>query len=61
MIYTSEEVWSHGAIVIASIVTMVIVFTRLFRHLLNWNGLRMSQISAMIKDQIWRVFKFSMR
>ena len=34
-IYLSEEVRSPGAIVIASIVAMFIVFTRLFRHLLN--------------------------
>ena len=34
-IYPSEEVRSPGAIVIASIVAMFIVFTRLFRHLLN--------------------------
>ena len=33
---------------IASIVAMFIVFTRLFRHLLNWNGLRIIQITAMI-------------
>ena len=33
---------------IALIVAIFIVFTRLFRHLLYWNGLRMFQISAMI-------------
>ena len=47
-IYPSEEVRSPGAIVIASIVAMFIVFTRLFRHLLNCNGLRIIQITAMI-------------
>ena len=39
---------SSSAIVIASIVAKFIVLTRLFRHLLNWNGLRMFQISAKI-------------
>ena len=34
-IYPYEEVRTPGAIVIASIVAMFIVFTRLFRHLLN--------------------------
>ena len=33
---------------IASIVAKFIVLTWLFRHLLNWNGLRMFQISAKI-------------
>ena len=33
---------------IALIVAIFIVFTRLFRHLLYWNGLQMFQISAMI-------------
>ena len=47
-IYLSEEVRSPGAIVIASIVAMFIVFTRLFRHLLNWNGIRKFRISVMI-------------
>ena len=47
-IYPSEEVRSPGAIVIASIVGMFIVFPRLFRHFLNLNGLRMFQISVMI-------------
>ena len=37
-----------SAIVLASIVAKFIVLTRLFRHLLNWNGLRMFQISAKI-------------
>ena len=47
-IYPSEEVRSPGAIVIASIVAMFIVFTRLFRHLLNWNGIRKFRISVTI-------------
>ena len=47
-IYPSEEVQSPGANVIASIVAIFIVFTRLFGHLLYCNGLRMFQMSAMI-------------
>ena len=37
---------------IASIAAKFIVLTRLFRHLLNWNGLRMFQISAKINLKI---------
>ena len=46
--YPYEDVRSPSAIAIASIVAMFIVFTRLFRHLLNSNGLRIIQITAMI-------------
>ena len=44
----SEEVRSPDAIVIGSVVQIFFVFKRLFRHLLNWNGLRMFQSSGMI-------------